>query len=269
MIPKIIHYCWFGGGTLPESDKKNIESWRKYCPDYQIIEWNEENYDITSSKYMKDAYDKKKWGFVPDFARFDIVYKYGGFYFDTDVEIVKSLNPLLGYRAVMGFEKMDSVNGGHGFGAEPGNDIIKELRDMYFNLNFILEDGKLNLTPSPVYITKQLQSKGLNLNNTIQNLGNMTVLPTDFFCPLEYDTGKLRVSSNTFSIHWFNASWLDEKNRKRVIIERKIKNLLGHKLGGSISDGYWKICRLTDLYKEKGSIAVLDKICSKVTGRKQ
>ena len=103
MIPKIIHYCWFGGAELPEKDRKCIESWKKFCPDYQIIEWNENNYDVTKNTYMYQAYQAKKWGFVPDYARLDIIYQHGGIYLDTDVELVKNLDSLLENDAFMGF----------------------------------------------------------------------------------------------------------------------------------------------------------------------
>ena len=127
MIPKIIHYCWFGNGPIPEKDKKCINSWKKYCSDYKIIQWNEKNYDITKNKYMNQAYQQKKWGFVPDYARLDIIYTYGGIYLDTDVEIIKSFDSLLSNRGFAGFERPDYVNLGLGFGAEAENIIIKKM----------------------------------------------------------------------------------------------------------------------------------------------
>lgn len=131
MIPKVIHYCWFGNGEMPEKDKKNIEGWKKINPDYQIMRWDESNYDVNKNAYMSECYSIPKWGFVPDYARTDIIYHYGGFYFDTDVELKKPLDSLLNEKCVMGFEKTDSVNHGHGFAAEKENPIIKELLDYY------------------------------------------------------------------------------------------------------------------------------------------
>lgn len=131
MIPKIIHYCWVGNCQKPKSVLYCIESWRKFCPDYRIIEWNESNYDFSKNKYMWQAYEAKKWGFVPDYARLDIVYQYGGIYLDTDVELVKNIDELLSHKAFMGFEDTGDgeffVNCGHGFGAEPGNEITKTV----------------------------------------------------------------------------------------------------------------------------------------------
>ena len=153
MIPKIIHYCWVGRSPKPESVLYCIESWRKYCPDYTIIEWNEDNYDFTKNKYMKQAYEKRKWGFVPDYARLDIVYNYGGIYLDTDVEIISNIDHLLDNVAFMGFENTGDgkyfVNCGQGFGAVPNNEVIGLMRDNYDDLEFIKKDGTLNMLPSP------------------------------------------------------------------------------------------------------------------------
>ena len=147
MIPKIIHYCWFGGNPLPPSAEKCIESWKKFCPDYEIRRWDESNYDITKNQYMQEAYQCKKWGFVPDYARLDIIYDHGGIYLDTDVEIIKTFDELLDCVAFGGVEQESPyVALGLGFGAEKGNDIIRQLRDKYDELHF-MEDGQMNLTP--------------------------------------------------------------------------------------------------------------------------
>lgn len=217
LIPKKIHYCWFGGGELPEKDKKNIEGWKKLCPDYEIICWNESNYDINKNDYMKEAYSLKKWGFVPDYARTDIIYTHGGFYFDTDVELLKPLDQFLNEKCVMGFEKKDSINHGHGFAAEKGNEIIKELLDFYESIHFINEDNSINLTASPKYITNLLLRHNLKLNNKEQILDNVVhIYPTDYFCPKDYMTGKIEISTNTISIHHFNLSWMSTEQRKKM-----------------------------------------------------
>lgn len=225
MINKTIHYCWFGGKEIPAKDRKCIESWKKYCPDYEIIEWNEKNYDITQNAYMKAAYDEKKWGFVPDFARFDIIYNHGGFYLDTDVELVKSLDELCDNKAYLGFESKVWINGGVGFGAEKGHNIIKELRDMYKSLSYYNQDGTLNLTPSPYYITEHLVSKGLKRNNKMQMIETLKVYPTEYFAAKDYDTGKIKITKNTISIHQYNASWQSPK--KKVML--KVKRVIGAK----------------------------------------
>lgn len=225
MIPKVIHYCWFGGNDIPEKDLKCIESWKKYCPDYEIIEWNEKNYNLGKNKYMEDAYKEKKWGFVPDYARFDIIYNHGGFYLDTDVELVKSLDELRTNKGYMGFEGGKWVNGGIGFGAEANNATIKGLRDMYDEKSFYNEDGTLNLKPSPYYITEFLENKGLKRNNKEQTVGELKIYPTDFFAAKDYETGKLHLTPNTISIHRYNSSWMTKKQKRA----RAIKHIIGEK----------------------------------------
>ncbi len=133
MIPKVIHYCWFGGGEKSRLMKKCIKSWKKYCPDYEIIEWNEDNFDVNGIEFTKGAYNAKKWAFVTDYARLDIIYKHGGIYLDTDVELLKPLDELLKYKGFFGFEEMGMVNTGVGFGAEKGNLLVKQMRDDYNN----------------------------------------------------------------------------------------------------------------------------------------
>lgn len=212
MIPKKIHYCWIGGNPLPKSAKKCIASWKKYCPDYEIIEWNETNYDFTKNQYMKEALEAKKWGFVPDFARLDIIYQHGGIYLDTDVEIVKSFDPLLKNKGFAGFESEENVNFGQGFGAEPGNKVIKELMDSYEKLRFKNDDGSLNMIASPKLNTDTLVELGLKQDNTKQELiGCFSIYPIEYFCPKAYIDGVIRKTENTFSIHHFDASWFPEE----------------------------------------------------------
>ncbi|WP_455720744.1 glycosyltransferase family 32 protein [Agathobacter sp.] len=216
MIPKVIHYCWFGNGEMPDKDKKNIEGWRKLNPDYQIIRWDESNYDVNKNAYMSECYSIPKWGFVPDYARTDIIYNYGGFYFDTDVELKKPLDSLLDEKCIMGFEKSDSVNHGHGFAAEKGNAIIKELLDFYDSIHFINADGSLNITASPVYITQLLIKHGLKLNGKEQVIDGVHVYPTEYFCPKDYLTGEIKLTTNTISIHHFNLSWMNNEDIQKM-----------------------------------------------------
>ncbi len=215
MIPKIIHYCWIGGDPLPKSAKKCIASWKKYCPDYEIIEWNENNYDFTKNQYMKEALEAKKWGFVPDYARLDIIYQHGGIYLDTDVEIIKSFDPLLSNKGFAGFESEENVNFGQGFGAEPGNEVIKELMDSYENLRFKNDDGSLNMIASPKLNTDALVELGLKQDNSKQELLDcFSIYPIEYFCPKSINDGIIRKTKNTYSIHHFDASWFDEDKQK-------------------------------------------------------
>lgn len=223
MIPKKIHYCWFGKGPLPDKDKRCIESWKKLCPDYEIIEWNEDNYDLNSNEYMYAAYKEKKWGFVSDYARFDIIYREGGFYLDTDVELVNSLDELRTNHGYMGFEGKIWINSGIGFGAEAGNKTIKELRDMYKSISFYNADGSLNLKPCPYYITEYLTNIGLVRNDSFQSVGELKIYPTEYFAAKDYETGIINTTERTISIHHYNASWQTQK-KKRV---QKLRRIIG------------------------------------------
>lgn len=219
-IPKIIHYCWFGHTEIPEEFKAYMDSWEKMCPDYEIKRWDESNYDITKNSYMKDAYDQKKWGFVPDYARLDIIYNEGGIYLDTDIEIVKSFDELLKNSAFCGIEAgNECVALGLGFGAEKGNEIIKLMRDEYDKISFINEDGSLNLLPSPQINTEPLYQMGYKHSDDIQTLhykdSSITVYPDRFFCPKDFGTGDLKTDKDTYSIHHYAATWYTKKQKIR------------------------------------------------------
>lgn len=237
-IPKIIHYCWVGGKPKPPSVLYCIESWKKYCPDYEIIEWNENNYDFSKNNYMKSAYEEKKWGFVPDYARLDIVYEHGGIYLDTDVEVIKNLDPLLENKAFMGFENTGEgtfyVNCGHGFGAIPHHPIIKAARDLYEGLSFYNDDGSLNIIASPHYTTESLLAFGLAQENKDQDLPDMKVYASDVLCPKNFTTGKIKKTRRTVSIHHFTASWVDESIKKELKHQQKIKGIFGDKIGSKV-----------------------------------
>ncbi len=232
MIPKVIHYCWVGGNPLPKSDKKYIDSWKKFCPGYQIIEWNENNYDFTKIPYMKEAYDAKKWGFVPDYARLEIIYQNGGIYLDTDVQVLKSFDELLKYKAFAGFESDQYVALGLGFGAEAGHPILKSLMDSYSDMHFIKADGSLNMTASPKMNTETLLRLGLVANGKRQNIKGMEILPRDFLAPKSFITGLTEITENTYSIHQYDASWFDDDKRQRIAErwERHRKSERKHKI---------------------------------------
>ena len=237
-IPKIIHYCWVGGNPKPQSVLYCIESWKRCCPDYEIREWNETNYDFTKNEYMRQAYEAKKWGFVPDYARLDIVYEHGGIYLDTDVEIVRSFDHLLEHECFFGFEDTGDgeyyVNCGHGFGAAPHHEAVKNARDLYDRLNFTNGDGSLNLLASPYYTTQSLRQLGLVQENRDQALPGVQICASDVLCPKNFRTGKLHQTSRTVSIHHFTASWVDEKIKAEMAHQQTIKNRFGKRLGGYI-----------------------------------
>lgn len=217
-IPKIIHYCWFGNNEKPKSVLKCIDSWKKYCPDYEIREWNESNLDVGMNLYTKQAYDNKAWGFVPDFLRLWIIYTYGGVYLDTDVQMVRCFDPLLENAGFAGFENDENISLGLGFGAEAGNDLIAELLKVYDNLQFINEDGSQNRTPSPQYSTKVMKEYGFADNDgTIQKINNFACYPPEYLCPRSFTTGILHLTERTFSIHQFDASWYSEEEQAQKL----------------------------------------------------
>ena len=248
-IPKTIHYCWFGGNPIPESNKKFMESWNKFCPDYEIIEWNESNYDVTKNRYMKEAYENKQWAFVSDYARLDIIYEHGGIYLDVDVELIKSLDDLLNLTGFLGFEENKKLcNTGLGFGATPKLPIIKELRDDYDNINFIKENGSFDRTPCPYFQTDLLLKKGLEQDcNSIQEIEGLTIFPDDYFCPRNW-IGQTNITSNTYSIHHFEGLWHDPSQLGQMLFLRKNYlrkyNII---LSNDEVDLYYKILRTPDV----------------------
>lgn len=233
MIPKIIHYCWVGNAPKPKSVLYCIESWKKFCPDYEIREWNESNYDFNKNLYMKQAYEAKKWGFVPDYARLDIIYEYGGIYLDTDVELIKSFDEMLNQTAFMGFENTGDgeffVNCGQGFGAVPHHEIIGAARNMYEHIRFLNEDDSYNMLPSPHYTTQILKKYGLMQENRDQKLSDMMVYASDILCPKNFRTGEINISKRTISIHHFTASWMDEKIKNELKRQQHLEKHLGKK----------------------------------------
>ena len=215
-IPKKIHYCWFGRNPKPKLAEKCLRSWKKFCPDYEIIQWDEDNYDLSQTPlYVQQAYAEKKWAFVTDYVRLDLVFREGGIYLDTDVELLKPLDSLLSYHAYFGFERPGFVATGLGFGAEQGAEVIREMMEVYDTLSFRLPDGSFNQTPCPEYNTPVLQRRGLNLSGDKQVLpGNILVLSREYLCPMDYETGECKKTQNTVSVHWFSASWKSQKEQK-------------------------------------------------------
>lgn len=209
MIPKVVHYCWFGRGEMPELAKKCIASWKTFLPDYEIKEWNEDNFDINSNQYIREAYESRKFAFVTDYVRLYAIYMEGGIYMDTDVEVLKTLNPFLHHHAFSGFETDGNVPTGMMAG-EKGSVWAKELLDMYDNRKFIMADGSFDMTTNTTVITKYMLGKGLVLNNRYQDFpGLCTMYPAEFFCPKDHRTGKIKCTHNTVCIHHFAGTWLE------------------------------------------------------------
>ena len=221
MIPKIIHYCWFGRGPLPELAQKCIASWKKYLPDYEIKEWNEDNFDVNIIPYTAEAYKAKKYAFVSDYARFWILYKYGGIYFDTDVEVIRPIDDIVERGNFMGFEtdpkpqlKEDaseaSVNPGLGMGVAPGLGIIKKMLDYYEGRHFEFIPGGIGQLTIVHIATEVLRKAGLKQQQGIQQVDDMWIYPAEYFCPINLKTGRIHVRPNTRTIHHYAGTWQDK-----------------------------------------------------------
>ena len=204
MIPQKIHYCWFGRGEKPKLAKRCIASWKKYCPDYEIIEWNEDNFDINTNEYTKWCYENKKYAFLSDYVRLLVVYQNGGIYFDTDVELIRNPDFLLENKAFFGFECSEYVNTGVGFGSEAENIAVNQMIDEYLPLL----DGKHGVIGCPKLNTEALVKLGLKRDGSYQEFPWGTVYPKEYFNPYESTTGVLNKTENTVSIHWYMGSCL-------------------------------------------------------------
>lgn len=225
MIPKIIHYCWFGRNKKSKSVLKCIQSWKKHCPDYKIIEWNEDNFDINCIPFVKEAYEAKKWAFVTDYARLKIIYENGGIYLDTDVEVIKSFDNLLTLEAFAGFEGEKNIATGLGFGAEKGQKMISELMQDYHGRHFSDENCK-NLI-CPIINTDIFIKHGLQQDGTKQCINGVTVFPKEYFNPKDNQTYELNITENTYSIHHYDASWKKGNAALKQKLFRFIAGVIG------------------------------------------
>ena len=241
-IPKVIHYCWFGGNPLPELAQRCIDSWRKYLPDYEIKEWNESNFNVNIIPYTAEAYQQGKYAFVSDYARFWILYRYGGIYFDTDVEVIRPLDDVLDRGGFMGFETdykeslnphEVATNPGLGLGVAPGLSLIKKMMDYYDGKHFVNEQNMRNQITIVAIATKVLMENGLRLVPGIQEIDGVYIYPSEYFCPINVTTGKLHITDNTRCIHHYAASWVNS----RFSLKSKLKKLLPE----------WLILRISDI----------------------
>lgn len=204
MIPKKIHYCWFGRGEKSDKAKKCIASWSRLCPDYEIIEWNEDNFDIHMNPYTEMCYEQRKFAFLSDYARLWILEREGGLYFDVDVEVIRSFDPLLSHAAFFGFETDEFINTGVGFGAEAGHPVLRAMLAAYDPLL----DGTQGTIGCPILNTQALEAFGLVKNGQTQEVGGAVIYAANYFNPYDDILGKLRKTENTYSIHWFAKSWM-------------------------------------------------------------
>lgn len=223
MIPKIIHYCWFGGNPKPKLAEKCIESWKKYCPDWQIIEWNESNFDVNQNGYTKMCVEQKKYAFLSDYVRLKVVAEHGGVYFDTDVEVIRPFEPLLENEAFFGFETPEYVASGLGFGSVAHGTAIESMLREYD----ILMDGTKGVIGCPRLNTAAMLKLGLVLDGSMQVVAGARILPIEYLNPYESNTGRLKKTKNTYSIHWYNASWMSWKKRLRAAITKPFHRVFG------------------------------------------
>ena len=236
-MEKKIQYCWFGGNELSKSTLECIESWKKFFPEYEIIEWNESNFDVNTCRYSKEAYEAKKWAFVSDFARFKILLENGGIYFDTDVEVIRDFNNLVSDGTFMGCEKM-SVNPGLGVGFEDNDEtrcFFKEIIEFYNNIAFIMEDGSYNQKTIVEYTTELLKKYGFVGNGKKQKVCGITIYPSEYMCPFDPETRIMNITNNTVSIHRYDASWYGERELYIIKLKRKLNNILGRNMANKIA----------------------------------
>ncbi len=230
MIPKVIHYCWFGPNEKSELALKCIESWKKYCSDYRLIEWNESNFNINSNAYVKEAYESKRYAFVTDYVRLYALYTYGGVYMDTDVEVIKNIDKFLQYEAFSGFESAENALTGI-MACREKFSLFGELKDYYTGRHFLNQQGEPDLTTNVQIITDILGKKGLKKNNTFQEINGFTLFPSEYFCPKDYSNGKLTITENTCTIHHFNGSWKTEEEKRAALEYKRYIDIFGEKIG--------------------------------------
>lgn len=240
MIPKIIHYCWFGGKPIPSEHLRYIESWKKFLPEHIIVKWDESNFDVNVIDFTKEAYSVGKFAYVSDYARLKVIYEQGGIYFDTDVEVIESIDDILEKGPFMGFEKntaasageVNSVAIGLGFACEPRNPIIREAMDFYESHHYIYPDGHMEQITIVKIVTDILKRHGLTRSDIPTTIEGITIYPWDYFCPVEFLSNKLEITENTRTIHHYSASWMswtDKMKMKKGYYANKVRKLLGIK----------------------------------------
>lgn len=262
MIPKKIHYCWFGGKPLPEDAKKYIESWKKYCPDYEIKEWNENNFDLDMYPYIREAYDNRKFAFVSDVARLYAMYTEGGIYMDTDVEVLKPLDDFLKYDGVSGFESSTQIPTGL-MASRDLHPLVKEWLDEYKDIHFVKKDGSFDMTTNVTRITNSCLKYGFVADGKLQTVKDFTFFPSDYFCPKNAKTGIIELTDNTYTIHHFSGSWLEDwqlkiKHFNHNLNEKKMP-LFFRKI---ISNSYHLLIAFKHLGIKKGIKYIRNKVCA-------
>lgn len=230
MIPKIIHYCWFGRNPKPELAEKCIASWKKYLPEYDYIEWNEDNFPLDRFPYAKQALETKKYAYITDVVRLYALKEFGGIYMDTDVEVLKPLDIFLTEVAFSGFENNHQLPTGI-IGAEKQSKWATDMLAYYDGRDFLDEKGNPILTTNVLTISMLMKKEGFQLDNTFQKKEDyITFYPSEYFCPKDYNTGKIEITKNTYCIHHFSGSWQPHKQKIKIALVRILYNILGKEL---------------------------------------
>jgi hypothetical protein len=226
-IPRIIHYCWFGGKDKPDLVNRCIESWKRCLPEYEIMRWNEQNFDINSNSYVKEAYEAGKFAFVSDYVRVYVLYHLGGIYLDTDVEVFKSFNSFLHHDSFWGFEQENYIATST-IGAAKGNKIIKVFLDSYNGKKFVKKDGTYDDLTNVAAITKLLASQGVHLNGEFQEIKDVgAIYPQTYFSPYDYINCRKFITENTYAMHHFYKSWLPFNARLKSNMKQALSKIIG------------------------------------------
>jgi len=226
LIPKVIHYCWFGRSEKPKLVKKCIASWQKQLPDYEIKEWNEDNFDINSNDFVRQAYENRNFAFVSDYIRACVLYSFGGIYLDTDVEVLKSFDRFLEEKMFVGFEEKQFV-GTCVMGANKGHPLIRSYMEHYENSRYVQEDGSFYTDTNVVLLTEMLEKKGLLRNDEYQCVDGVGIYPRTFFSPYDYINGENHITENSYAIHHFAKLWLPKRTRLKSDIKRALVRIFG------------------------------------------
>ncbi len=227
-IPKIIHYGWFGRKEKSKFICKCIATWKKYLPDYEIVEWNEDNFDLKNHPFAREAYEAGKYAFVSDYVRVYTIYHYGGIYFDTDIEVREDFSDKLrGARFVIAFELPQTLMTGF-FAAEKGNMAVKEILDYYQGLHFYNEKGEMRLTPNPLIFARETAKFGLEFNGKYQEIGDgMRIFPNEIFGGYNVYDMVYTITENTVLVHHYTASWRTIREEIPVKTKKLLLKLFG------------------------------------------
>ena len=260
MIPKIIHYCWMSGEKYPALIEDCMESWHEHMPKYQFKKWDTSNFDVSISPYTREAMSVKKYAFVSDYVRLHALYTEGGIYLDSDIRVFKNFDALLDNAAFTGFES------GNEFGvwliaAEKGNQAIKEMLDLYTDKHFLTDNGEMDLTPNPQLLRPVFEKYDIKQTGEFQKNSLLTVYPEDYFSPLDYRTGKVNITENSYAMHLYNGAWMRDNEKQELELQREYY----HKYENIVPGAFLlKWARLCTVYKMNGSKGVIDKIIKKL-----